>query len=165
MASQQIIQNIVGGSRHSNMNVINMSHCQNMYFETQGEGASSSNILRSIQGMETIIAIEGVPRGRFEVSRGPDGNPRLFVCFGSKVYAIDTDSDTGVVIKTEVGTVSNATTPVAMVETGGEGSAFPHLVVCDGASVFACSCVAPASTISTAWRSITLLCNAQSVLL
>jgi len=91
MASQQIIQNIVGGSRHSNMNVINVSHCQNMYFETQGEGASSTSILRSIQGMETILEIEGVPRGRFEASRGPDGNPRLFECFGTSVYVIDKD--------------------------------------------------------------------------
>jgi len=163
MASQQIIQNIVGGSRHSNMNVINVSHCQNMYFETQGEGASSTSILRSIQGMETILEIEGVPRGRFEASRGPDGNPRLFECFGTSVYVIDKDPDTGAVIKTVVGTVSNATTPVAMVETGGEGTAYPHMVICDGASVFACSCVEPASTISTTWRSITLPKNANSI--
>jgi len=162
MSTQQIIQNIVGGSRHSNMNVINMSHCQNMYFETQGEGASSSSILRSIQGMETILEFDGAPRGRCECSRGPDGKPRLFVCFGTTLYVIDKNTDTGIVEKTVVGTVSNTSTPVSMVETGGEGTAFPQLVVCDGSNVFSCSTVEPASTISSTWRSIQLPQNAQS---
>ena len=162
MSQQQVIQNIVGGTRRADMNVINMSECQNMYFETSGEGASSSSLLRSIKGLDKVLDIDGIPRGRFVASRGPDGNPRLFVVYYNKLYVIDKDTDTGLYIKTFVGNLSNITTPVGMCETGGEGSAHPYIVVVDGSTVHIASTIEPASTIASTFRNITLPLNTNN---
>ena len=89
MARLQLLQNFVGGSRQSDRHSVNMSYTQNMFTETQGEGASASKILRSIPGMRLEAVIQGTPRGSFVASRGYQGYERLFVAFGDSVYAVD----------------------------------------------------------------------------
>ena len=134
MSRLQVIQNIVGGSRQSDRHSINMAYTQNMFGETQGEGATASKILRSIPGMTTLTDIDGTPRGSFVASRGPDGNERLFVAFGSYVYAVD-KVGTSVYNVNRAFEIATGTDPVTFTETGGEGDASPCVVCADGAQI------------------------------
>ena len=135
MARLQLLQNFVGGSRQSDRHSVNMSYTQNMFTETQGEGASASKILRSIPGMRLEAVIQGTPRGSFVASRGYQGNERLFVAFGDSVYAVDRNGVDGYSVNFAFG-IRNGSDPVTFTETGGEGDADPCIVCADGANVF-----------------------------
>lgn len=136
MAQARLINGICGGTAVSDIDKVCKAVCDNMYFESQDSQAASKAILRSIQGTSVYCEMpEKVCRGIFRCSRGHGGFPALYACFGKHVYLI-LDGDTPSV--TMIGQVSTATSePVRFCETGGYGDAHPHLIVVDGAGVFA----------------------------
>ena len=155
--AQKIIQNIVGGIHRHEIEKVSRSFSSNMYPETVDPDDSTTNkVLLSIKGNSLALHMEEGPcRGMFRASRGSDGNPVLFACFGSGVYVIR-ETYNGFT-KRRIGQVSNSLAePVHFTETGGEGSAHPHLVVVDGASVFAVDTTLSDSYMSQDWRSIEL---------
>lgn len=152
--AKKVLTNFVGGSRATDMNLISMSYTQNMVLEQVGDDAPSQTVLRSIPGLSTFVEIAGTPRGRFVASRGLNGQPRLFVCYDNKLYAVDFIK--GVWTPIEVGYVNGGTSPVSMCETGGEGNRHPMLVIADGSSVHVCPTDAPSADISKEYRNITL---------
>lgn len=160
-SSQSIIQNIIGGWSKSDIRLANLSDSLNLYQETQGDGASASAILRSIRGTTSLLEISGNPvcRGLFQASRDYAGNPVLFAVFGNKVYVIrSTESATSTLSYSAaaIGQINNLSTPVGICETGGEGSAHPHLVVVDGAQVYAVDTTLLDDDMTADWRSIDL---------
>lgn len=155
--AQRIIQNIVGGIHKHEIEKVSRSYSSNMYPETVDADSSITNkVLLSIKGTELAKHVgEGPCRGLYRASRGNDGNPLLFGCWGSGVYTIR-DTDHGYVTY-KIGQVSNSLNePVHFAETGGEGSAHPHLVVVDGASVFAVDTTLSDPYMVEDWRSIQL---------
>ena len=88
MPQNTLIQNIVGGWNVSDVRISNLSESINFFVETAGEGASSTSILRSIQGSTSLLELEGRCRGLFEASRDINGKPILFGVFGHSLYVI-----------------------------------------------------------------------------
>jgi len=140
MAKQQIINSIVGGYQKSNIAKVCEATSSNLYPETQEGGQSSTRqILRSIQGTSVMVEMpEYSCRGMFRCSRGHNGYPALYTVYGSHLYLILQNPYTSEFVAREIGTVSGALSePVSMCETGGYGDAHPHLIVADGAQLFA----------------------------
>lgn len=134
MPQTSIVQNITGGWGVSDIRIANLSDSVNMYVETQSGGASANSVLRSISGTEEYAKISDKPcRGIFEASRGVDGNPLLFAVFGTDIYAVHNKTSFVKIYSR----LTNSSRPVSMCETGGDGSAHPHLIVVDGANVIA----------------------------
>ena len=157
LMAQRIIQNLVGGIHRHEITKISQSYSLNMFPETVDENQSIANkVLLGIKGSSLAATIGESPcRGLFRASRGADGNPVLFGCFGSGVYVIHETANGFTSFK--IGQVSNALPePVHFTETGGEGSAHPHLVVVDGASVYAVDTTLSDSYMQNDWRSIQL---------
>lgn len=157
MMAQRIIQNIVGGIHRHEVEKVSRSYTQNMYPETVDADQSITNkVLLSIKGNSLALHMEEGPcRGMFRASRGEDGKPVLYGCWGTSVYVIHETAEG--FSKRRIGQVSNATgDPVHFAETGGEGSAHPHLVVVDGLSVFAVDTTLSDAYQAQDWRSIQL---------
>ena len=155
--AQRIIQSIVGGIHRHEIEKVCRSYSLNMYPETVDADQSTTNkVLLSIRGTELATHMgEGPCRGMFRASRGADGNPVLFGCWGSGVYVIHETANG--FTKERIGQVSNALNePVHFAETGGEGTAHPHLVVVDGASCYAVDTTLSDSYMQQDWRSIQL---------
>ena len=156
--AQRIIQNIVGGIHRHEIEKVSRSFTLNMYPETvNADQSTTDKVLLGIKGQMLALHVgEGPCRGLFRASRGNDGQPVLFGCWGSSVYVIRQGADG--LTKFKIGRVSNAVSePVHFTETGGEGgSAHPHLVVVDGASVFAVDTTLTDSYMANDWRSIQL---------
>ena len=93
MPQDSLIQNLVGGWNTSDVRISNLSDSNNLYVETTGEGASSTSILRSIQGSTSILELGGRCRGLFEASRDINGKPVLFGVFGHSLYVIRWSDD------------------------------------------------------------------------
>lgn len=139
MPQNSLIQNLTGGWSVSDIRLANLSDNVNMYVESQSSGASNSEILRSISGSSLLLEISTRPcRGLFECARGIDGNPILFACYGTDVYVIRNIEGQWQSTKVYTG-LSNSDDAVGMCETGGEGSASPHLVIVDGINVISCN--------------------------
>lgn len=138
MAQAKVINGIVGSYRNSDIDKVSKQTTVNMFVESQGEGASSSQILRSICGTTLALDLpEKNCRGMYRVSRGFNGYPVLYAVFGSHLYLIQRIGLSHFEY-VEIGKVSNGTTePVSMCETNGYGDAHPHLVIADGARLFA----------------------------
>lgn len=137
MAQTSIIQNITGGWSVSDVRIANMSDSVNLYPETQGTGASATSMLRSICGTSTLLDFGNSPcRGVFEADRGNDGFPLLFAVFGTNLYVIRNVEGQWITSKI-YSALTAGDDPVSICQTGGEGSAHPHLVVVDGANVIA----------------------------
>lgn len=141
MSKVSLIDNIVGGQEVSDIRIANLAECINMYVESQGDGASATTLIRSINGSTKLADVDSDNRkcrGIFEASRGADGFPILFAVFGPRLYCIT--NVYGEYVATEIySSLTNTDEPVSMCETGGEGSAHPHLIVVDGANVIACN--------------------------
>ena len=88
--AQRIIQNIVGGIHRHELSKVSQAYSLNMYPESVDSDQSiTDKILLGIHGTSLGVEIpEGPCRGLFRASRGQDGNPVLFGCFGSGVYVI-----------------------------------------------------------------------------
>lgn len=88
--------------------------------------------MRSIQGTVKAANISGRCRGMYRVSRGYDNKPVLYAVYDQTLYLIDKLNEVHA-----IGTIKSYTTECHMVETGGYGSAHPHLIIVDGTSVYA----------------------------
>lgn len=155
--AQRITQSIVGGIHRHEIEKVCRSFSLNMYPETVNSDQSATDkVLLGIKGQTLALEIgEGPCRGLFRASRGKDGRPLLFGCWGSSVYTIREVA--GGYSAYRIGQVSNALAePVHFAETGGEGSSHPHLVVADGASIFAVDTTLSDSYMVQDWRSIQL---------
>jgi len=128
-----------------------------MYQETQGEGSSAEKILRSILGNSIYLEMpEKICRGIQVCSFGQDRTPILFAVFGYSVYVIRKDGPT----YCKIGNISTSCEYVSMCETGGQGSAHPHLVIVDGLNVYAVDTTLSNNDMLADWRSIKLPKNA-----
>lgn len=152
--SKHVVTNFIGGSRKSDMNLISMSYTQNLTVEPVGDDAPSQQVLRSIPGLSTFVEIAGTPRGRFVASRGLNGQPRLFVCYGNKIYAVDFNGSEWEPVF--VGYVNGGTSQVYMCETGGEGNNSSYVCVADGTSMHIWQSDAPSADIEKTYRNIVL---------
>ena len=103
MSTVSLINNIVGGQEDSDIRIANLSECVNMYIETQGDGASATSLIRSINGSTLLANVDEQNRkcrGIYEASRGADGFPVLFAVFGPRLYCITNDN--GQYVATEI---------------------------------------------------------------
>lgn len=156
MPQAKIFQNIVGGYQNSNIDRVCKATSVNMYQELQGKEASSPAILRSIYGTSIALQMpEGRCRGMYRVSRGHTGGPVLYGVWGRHCYVIY-EGLHGLVYS-QVGSVSNAySEPVSMTETNGYGDAHPHLIVADGAQVYAVDTTILPELQAADWKAIRL---------
>lgn len=135
MASQvKLVENIAGTISKSNLIKIGMGEAVNMFVEQQQNSneKSTSLVMRSAMGEVLAQNIEGKCRGMYRVSRGYDNKPVLYAVYDTTLYLIDSNNDA-----ISIGTINSYTTECHMTETGGYGSAHPHLIIVDGTSVYA----------------------------
>lgn len=135
MASQvKLIENIAGSISKSNLVHVGLGESCNMFVEMQqNANEKSTNILmRSVMGEVKAADIQGTCRGMYRVSRGPDNKPVLYAVYDNTLYLIDKDNNA-----TAIATIPSIGTECHMTETGGYGSAHPHLIIVDGTSVYA----------------------------
>ena len=131
--SNKLIENIAGSITRSNLAKVGMGESTNMYLETQNPTEHSCSILmRTIQGQVKAADISGKCRGMYRVSRGYDNRPNLYAVYGNSLYLIKEDNTYNF-----IATISSAGTECHMTETGGYGSAHPHLIITDGYNVYA----------------------------
>lgn len=129
----KLIQNVAGGITKSNISKVGLGESVNMYPEVQAQGESSCTILnRTIQGEVLAATINGKCRGMYRVSRGYDNRPVLYAVYGNNLYLIRHDNTYDI-----IATIPSYGTECHMTETGGYGSAHPHLIIVDGSSVYA----------------------------
>ena len=135
MANQcKVIQNICGGISKSNLVKVGLGESVNMFPEIQQNDVdkSASIVMRTVQGEVLAQNIEGKCRGMYRVSRGYDNKPVLYAVYDTTLYLIDSNNNA-----ISIGTINSYTTECHMTETGGYGSAHPHLIIVDGTSVYA----------------------------
>lgn len=134
MASQvKLIENIAGGITKSNLAKVGLGESINCYPEVQDRSEHSCEILnRTVQGEVLAANIPGRCRGMYRVSRGYDNRPVLYAVYGNTLYLIKSDNS-----YSEIATIPSHGTECHMTETGGYGSAHPHLIIVDGSSVYA----------------------------
>lgn len=135
MASQvKLIENIAGTISKSNLVKVGLGEAVNMFVEQQQNSneKSTSLVMRSVMGEVLAQNITGKCRGMYRVSRGYDNKPVLYAVYDTTLYLIDSNNDA-----ISIGTINSYTTECHMTETGGYGSAHPHLIIVDGTSVYA----------------------------
>lgn len=134
MASQaKLIQNIAGGITKSNLTKVGLGEAINCYPEVQDTSEHSCSIVnRTIQGEVLAANIPGKCRGMYRVSRGYDNRPTLYAVYNNYLYLIRNDNTYD-----QIGYIPSYGTECHMCETGGYGSAHPHLIVVDGSNVYA----------------------------
>ena len=135
MASQvKLIENIAGTISKSNLVKVGLGEAVNMFVEQQQNSneKSTSLVMRSVMGEVLAQNITGKCRGMYRVSRGYDNKPVLYAVYDTTLYRIDSNNDA-----ISIGTINSYTTECHMTETGGYGSAHPHLIIVDGTSVYA----------------------------
>lgn len=131
--SNKLIENIAGGISRSNLAKVGLAESTNMYPEVQNINEHSCSILmRTIQGQVKAADISGKCRGMYRVSRGYDNRPNLYAVYGNSLYLIKEDNTYNF-----IATISSVGTECHMTETGGYGSAHPHLIITDGYNVYA----------------------------
>jgi hypothetical protein len=132
-SSVKLITNIAGGITKSNIAKVGLGESVNMYPEIQPQGDTSCTILnRTIQGEVLATSLNGRCRGMYRVSRGYDNKPVLYAVFNHTLYLINKNN-----IAYSIGTIPSHGSECHMTETGGYGSAHPHLIIVDGTSVYA----------------------------
>lgn len=133
MSSQvKLIQNVAGGITKSNLTKVGLGEAVNMYPEVQSNDQSCTILNRTIQGTVKAADIAGKCRGMYRVSRGYDNRPVLYAVYGNNLYLIRHDNTYD-----RIATIPSYGTECHMTETGGYGSAHPHLIIVDGSSVYA----------------------------
>jgi len=129
----KLITNIAGGITKSNISKVGLGESVNMYPEVQSQGDTSCTILnRTIQGEVLAATINGRCRGMYRVSRGYDNKPVLYAVYNHSLYLINKNNEVNF-----IGNIPSYGTECHMTETGGYGSAHPHLIIVDGTSVYA----------------------------
>lgn len=135
MANQcKVITNICGGISKSNLVKVGLGESVNMFPEIQQNDneKSATIVMRTVQGEVLAQNIEGKCRGMYRVSRGYDNKPVLYAVYDTTLYLIDSNNNA-----IAIGTINSYNTECHMTETGGYGSAHPHLIIVDGTSVYA----------------------------
>ena len=134
MASQvRLIENIAGSITKSNLAKVGLGESLNMFVEQQNPTEhSTSLVMRTVQGEVKAADIQGVCRGMYRVSRGYDNRPCLYAVYDHTLYLINEDNSFNA-----IATINSSRTECHMCETGGYGSAHPHLIIVDGTSVYA----------------------------
>lgn len=134
MANQiRLVENIAGTISKSNLAKVGLGESTNMYVETQNPTEHSCSILmRTIQGQVKAADITGKCRGMYRVSRGYDNRPVLYAVYGNTLYLVNEDNTYNYIAN-----IGSNGTECHMTETGGYGSAHPHLIIVDGYSVYA----------------------------
>jgi hypothetical protein len=104
-----------------------------MFQETQNPTEHSCDlIMRTVMGEVNAANITGKCRGMYRVSRGYDNRPVLYAVYDNSLYLIDENNNVNF-----IATISSYGSECHMTETGGYGSAHPHLIIVDGYSVYA----------------------------
>ena len=88
--------------------------------------------MRTVMGEVNAANITGKCRGMYRVSRGYDNRPVLYAVYDNSLYLIDENNNVNF-----IATISSYGSECHMTETGGYGSAHPHLIIVDGYSVYA----------------------------
>lgn len=135
MASKvKLVTNIAGTISKSNLVHVGLGESVNLYVEQQqnSDEKSTSLLMRSVQGEALAAEISGKCRGMYRVSRGYDNKPVLYAVYDDILYLIDSDNNA-----ISIGSINSRDTECHMTETGGYGSAHPHLVIVDGTNVYA----------------------------
>lgn len=132
MAQAKLVSNICGGITKSNLVKVGLGESLNMYPEVQSSDHTCSILMRTVCGEVKAADIEGQCRGMYRVSRGIDNKPTLYAVYDDTLWLIDSKNRAY-----EIGKIDSFGTEVHMVETGGYGSAHPHLICVDGTSVYA----------------------------
>lgn len=130
--SVKLVQNIAGGISKSNLVKVGLGESINCYPEIQDINEHSCQILnRTVEGQVQAALIPGKCRGMYRVSRGYDNRPVLYAVYDDTLYLIHEDNSWN-----NIGTIPSIGTECHMVETGGYGSAHPHLIIVDGTNVY-----------------------------
>lgn len=128
----KLISNICGGISKSSIVKVGLGESINCYPEVQESEHSCSIMNRTVYGEVQDVEINGRCRGMFRVSRGIDNKPTLYAVYDNNLWLISSTYE-----KYMIGRIDSFGTEVHMCETGGNGSAHPHLIVVDGTSVYA----------------------------
>lgn len=132
-SSVKLIQNIAGSITKSNLVKVGLGESLNMFLERQNVQEHSCDMLmRTVQGEVKAADITGQCRGMYRVSRGYDNRPVLYAVYDHTLYLINEDHTYN-----EIATIQSSGSECHMCETGGYGSAHPHLIIVDGTSVYA----------------------------
>ena len=132
-SSVKLVQNIAGSITKSNIVKVGLGESLNMFLERQNvQEHSCDMIMRTVQGEVKAADIPGVCRGMYRVSRGYDNRPVLYAVFDHTLYLINEDNTYN-----EIANINSSGSECHMCETGGYGSAHPHLIIVDGTSVYA----------------------------
>ena len=132
-SSVKLVQNIAGSITKSNIVKVGLGESLNMFLERQNvQEHSCDMIMRTVQGEVKAADIPGVCRGMYRVSRGYDNRPVLYAVFDHTLYLINEDNTYN-----EIATINSSGSECHMCESGGYGSAHPHLIIVDGTSVYA----------------------------
>jgi len=132
-SSVKLVQNIAGSITKSNIVKVGLGESLNMFLERQNvQEHSCDMIMRTVQGEVKAADIPGQCRGMYRVSRGYDNKPVLYAVFDHTLYLINEDNTYN-----EIATIQSSGSECHMCETGGYGSAHPHLIIVDGTSVYA----------------------------
>lgn len=161
MASQvKLIQNIAGSITKSNVAKIGLGESLNMFLERQNIQEHSCELaMRTVQGEVKAADIPGVCRGMYRVSRGYDNRPVLYAVFDHSLYLINEDNSFN-----EIAQINSSGSECHMCETGGYGSAHPHLIIVDGVNVYAVNTGLSIGDQQMDFRSIKLPCRVNSEL-
>lgn len=150
---QKIIDNFVNfGTDRSDMHILGMSYCQNLYPEAIAQDSPHSNAkyyLRSILGMKKMIEFEdSYCRGLF-ISSAID---RLVAIFGTSVYVIEKVS-TDNYNKIKVGEVAGGVNRISITESGGDD---PYILIADGYTLHAFKIKGPFSELGISYQNLAL---------
>lgn len=134
MPSQlKLVENIAGTISKSNLVRVGLGESVNMFLERQNANEHScSMVMRTVQGEVKAADISGKCRGMYRVSRGLDNKPVLYAVYDNDLYLITEDHRVH-----RIAEIPSVGTECHMTETGGYGSAHPHLVIVDGSAVYA----------------------------
>lgn len=134
MASNKLIQTIAGSISTSNIVKVGIAESLNMFQETQqhADQKSVDLIMRSVMGQVKAADITGNCRGMYRVSRGYDNRPVLYAIYDTNLYLIDSNNNVSFIAN-----INSFGSECHMCETGGYGSANPHLIIVDGYNVYA----------------------------
>lgn len=150
--SVRLIQNIAGGISKSNLVKVGLGESINCYPELQNTSEHSCDILnRTVEGEVLAVNIPGKCRGMFRVSRGYDNRPVLYAVYDNSLYLVKSDNT-----YIKIGDIPSYGTECHMCETGGYGSAHPHLIIVDGTSVYAVNTGLSVGDQQTDFKSIAL---------
>ena len=130
MASQvKLVENIAGTISKSNLAKVGLGESVNMFVEQQENADEKSTriLMRTVMGEVKAVDISGRCRGMYRVSRGYDNRPVLYAVYDHTLYLINQDHTYNAIAN-----ISSTGTECHMCETGGYGSAHPHLVIVDG---------------------------------